>query len=172
MVARIYITIFLMLTGSLMLGQTYTNGDNGSGIDSPQGRAVQLGFLSSQSPTMSRANVSLNRSVFVQQIGNNNTVDATTRSIASDVNLIQRGNDNEINMDVTAAVIDETVFQNGLNNRFIDLSTKGTLLHRAAIIQNGRNQNLIWLGNNSISDRLIVNMRGNNQTVFIRNIKR
>ncbi|MEM7187381.1 MAG: hypothetical protein AAF466_12045, partial [Bacteroidota bacterium] len=75
-------------------------------------------------------------------------------------------------LNVTAGVIDETVFQNGLNNRFVDLSTSGTLIHRAAVIQNGRNQNLIWYGNNSISENLFVNMRGSNQTVIIRNFKR
>lgn len=169
---KIYSTIILMLTGSLMLAQTYTNGNSLPGIDNFQSKAVQLGFFSSQAPSASQTNSSVNRSVYIQQIGNRNKVEATTRSVASNVNLVQRGNNNEISMNVTAAVIDETVFQNGLNNRFIDLSTKGTLLHKAAIIQNGRNQNLIWYGNNSISDRLFVNMRGNNQTIFIRNIKR
>ncbi|MBZ0327232.1 MAG: hypothetical protein K8F54_06465 [Altibacter sp.] len=168
-----FTTLIVLLISGCIFGQTYTIGNSANGIDNAQSKAAKLSFLSSQviSPNNSN-NVSASNSVYILQVGNNNNVVSNTRSNYSDVNLFQRGNNNEVLLDVTALIIDENVLQLGNNNRFIDLSLKGTVLHNAAVLQKGQNQNLIWYGSNSISERMMVTMKGKNQTILIRNIKR
>jgi hypothetical protein len=174
-IRRTYLTtIIFLFVGGCVFSQTYTIGNSSSEIDNVTSKAAKLSLLSSSqviSPNNTNG-VSASNSIFILQIGNNNNVISNTRSNNSDVNLLQRGNNNEVLQDVTALSIDEDIVQFGSNNRFIDLSIKGTVLHNAAVLQQGRNQNLIWLGSNSISERMMITMRGKNQTVLIRNIKR
>jgi len=155
-----------------MLAQTYTIGNSPIKTGDLESRAAQLNFLSSQRTAPSNSRVATNNAIFIQQVGNNNEVVSNTRSLQSNINLIQRGNNNEVGLDITAGIIKENIFQNGSNHKFFDFSSGGSVLHTAAVYQSGRNQNLLWYGNNSISDKLMIRMKGNNQTVIIRNIKR
>ena len=166
-----FITLFLLI-GSGMQAQTYTTGANNSGVVNLQSRAAQFSLLSIAATAERAPSTSVNNAIYIEQIGNNNNVVAETRSLKSTINVFQRGNENEVNLNLTSGVITENVVQRGVNNRFIDLNNKATFSHSATVFQTGRNQNLIMAGNNSISEKMIVNMRGKNQTVFIRNFKR
>ena len=167
-----FLTLFLLI-GSVLQAQTYTTGANNSGVVNLQSKAAQFSLLSTEAFTTERApSTSVNNAIYIEQIGDNNNVVAQTRSFRSNINVFQRGNENEVNLDLTSGVISENVIQRGVNNRFIDLNSKATLSHSATVFQTGRNQNLIMAGNNSISEKMIVNMRGKNQTVLIRNFKR
>jgi hypothetical protein len=166
-----YIVLFL-LTSPIMLAQTYAIGNSTATSGTFQSRAAQLSILASQRTSPSNAQMVTTNAVYIQQVGNNNNVVSNTSSSRSNINLFQRGNNNEVGIDVTAGIIDENVIQNGNNNSFFDFSPNTTMFHRAAVYQSGTNQNLLWYGNNSISEKLMVRMKGKNQTVIIRNIKR
>ena len=158
----------------IMLAQTRTLVNSSMESVSLHNIAAQFDLLSSKTNALHKniRSVSVRNAVYVQQIGNNNNVTSNTRSIRSSINLSQRGNNNLVSLNVSAGIIDENVIQNGVNNSFFDFSSKGAFLHRAALIQNGRNQKLLWYGSNSISERLMITMKGKNQTILIRNIKR
>ncbi|MAP55361.1 hypothetical protein [Altibacter sp.] len=161
---------FLFFIGSgLLMAQTYSTSSSALGGTDLQNKVAQLDLLTSQ--IAANRNTSANNAIYIQQVGNYNTSVVNTQSNKSAVNLFQRGNNNEIILDITAANIEESVLQIGVNNSFIDLS-RGNVVHSAAVIQRGKDQNLIWYGTNSISDKLLISMQGRNQTVFIRNIKR
>ncbi|MEM7086314.1 MAG: hypothetical protein AAF489_09040 [Bacteroidota bacterium] len=167
-----YASLFLFICGTVH-SQTYTEGTSTLGTTNLQGKAAQFSFLSTQVATPETApSASVNNAIYIQQIGDENNVVANTRSFRSNINILQRGSNNEVGLDITSGVIEENVFQRGANNRFLDLSSKATISHSAAVFQNGTNQNLFMVGNNSISEKMIVNMRGKNQTVLIRNFKR
>ncbi len=172
--------LICLLYGILFLGsgflqaQTYRDANKSSSLENVESKANKFSLLSSQlfrSNKNTTRSVSVNNAIYVQQIGNYNSAIANTRSVVSDVGLYQTGNNNNIFMDVSAAIIDENVIQAGYNNSFVDLS-RGNIVHSAAVIQRGRNQNLLWYGNNSISDKLRITMQGKKQTIIIRNIKR
>ena len=78
----------------------------------------------------------------------------------------------EAYLSLQAVVVDEFLLQRGNNNIFYDIGSDLKLYHGGQVIQNGSNQRLLFLGNNSLSDRMKINMQGNNQTVIVRNIKR
>lgn len=128
-------------------------------------------MLSSKSVS-SYQNMSPANRVYVQQIGDNNIVNSDVHSNYSAVNILQFGNKNNVEMGVKADVINENVMQLGDRHTFIDDNLGGAALHNANVTQQGLNQTLLISGANSMSENLVVNMRGANQTVLIRNIKR
>jgi hypothetical protein len=105
----------------------------------------------------------------VQQIGNLNNVQANIQAYSGRVGLNQFGNNNDINVNLAAGLIDENVVQIGQNHSLFNNSTRATLYQNATVYQRGANQNLIMQGNNNMSRNMVVNMRGRNQTVIIRN---
>lgn len=146
--------------------QTF-KGDANTSLENLQNKISLYNIVASQN--IRAADV--NNSTRVQQIGNHNTAYSLTRSNTSDIQLIQLGNRNEISLAVSANRISEDVVQIGNNHSFTDFSAKPTNLHSANVLQYGTNQNLIWIGGqNSISDKMMVSMKGRDQTVIIRNL--
>ena len=119
--------------------------------------------------TNSNNNFSSYNSVFIRQIGNNNDIVSNSQATKKNINLYQHGDENKIDLKIKARKIDETVIQIGLSNSFLDLNPNGNYSHKASAIQTGKNQKLILAGNNSISKKMIVNMKGKGQTILIRN---
>jgi len=114
-------------------------------------------------------NFSSYNSVFIRQIGNNNDIVSNSQAITKNINLYQYGDENKIDLKIKAKKIDEIVIQRGFSNSFLDLNLNGNFSHKNTAIQIGKNQNLILAGNNSISQKMIVNMKGKGQTILIRN---
>ena len=114
-------------------------------------------------------NFSSYNSVFIRQIGNNNDIVSNSQAINKNINLYQYGDENKIDLKIKAKKIDETVIQRGFSNSFLDLNLNGNFSHTNTAIQIGKNQNLILAGNNSISQKMTVNMKGKGQTILIRN---
>jgi len=114
-------------------------------------------------------NFSSYNSVFIRQIGNNNDIVSNSQAITKNINLYQYGDENKIDLKIKAKKIDETVIQRGFSNSFLDLNLNGNFSHKTTAIQIGKNQNLLLAGNNSISQKMIVNMKGKGQTILIRN---
>lgn len=150
--------------------QTYSK-KNQSAIDNLQNRAVQLNYLTSQNTQINatKSSVASTNNVFIQQIGNYNRIVTNTKSTNSDINLFQNGNNNDIFLKINSENIKESVVQNGNNHSFIDFSPQKSNIHEGQIIQTGNGQNLRWYGSNSLSQKLKVSMKGNGQTVTIRN---
>ncbi|WP_271424245.1 hypothetical protein [Aequorivita sinensis] len=147
--------------------QTYKDKDN-KALEKIQAKPSLYNVVASQNLPVSN----ISKSVFVQQIGNDNTVFSITKSNQSDVRLFQIGNRNDIGVFVSADKISEEVLQIGDNHSFTDISGNKNGLHAANVVQFGANQNLIRLGSqNSMSDKMMVTMKGRNQTVIIRNLK-
>lgn len=137
---------------------------------------VQSGFA--QSVAVNQANNRLVQqgtqrrvNTVVQQIGNSNNARANVLAYSGRVGLNQFGNNNDINVNLAAGLIDENVVQIGQNHSLINNSTRATLYQNATVYQRGTNQNLIMQGNNNMSRNMLVNMRGRNQTVIIRNFR-
>ena len=167
-----YIVLFLLVT-SLAHTQIYNDVKLTSDFYNVHNKKLQIGSLSPRviGPVTVKS-ISKNNTIYIQQIGNHNHVYSNTRSAGSNIKLYQKGNRNKMVLNIDALHIDETVLQRGNNNKFVDLSKRGTILHNATVMQYGENQNLISMGSNSISEKMIIRMRGRNQTVIIRNIKR
>ncbi len=160
----------LFAVGSSM-GQTFRD-EIPSGSKLSQKDLQKSVFSAQNLNPLNSSSVSATNSIYIQQIGNNNSLVANTRTVAGRMNVLQAGNRNEVAVDVTSALLDENIIQWGRNNSFIDINGGASLLHRANVLQRGTNQNLIWLGSNSLSEKIRVNMSGQKQTVIIRNIKR
>ena len=167
-----YFLFIFLLTGQIAFAQTPNVANSGKSLDNIMSRTEQLTILPSQMTPIDSRNMSLANNVYIVQIGNYNKVTSNTRSRNSNINLYQRVNNNNVLLSVMARTIDESVIQRGYNHSFINLGLNKVNFHRAKAVQIGRNQKLLWVGSNSISEKLIVRMKGNNQRVIIRNIKR
>jgi hypothetical protein len=172
---RIYLIALITLSSvSVALGQTYKNVEitprSVAGSNAQQLSIYTSQFLKNNTaPTTSR---SARNEIFIRQVGNNNQFTSEIRSAFSEVDAFQLGNNNQAYVDRDAVGVDEFILQRGNNNVIYDIGSGLNLLHRSQVTQFGTNQRLLVLGNNSLSDRMKINMKGNNQTVIVRNIKR
>lgn len=107
--------------------------------------------------------------VFVQQIGLDNYISFVSSAKSSDVRLLQEGNQNGIYLSVDAERYLALIRQTGNHNNHFEFAKTSHLNLESAILQNGQNNNLIIHGRNSLSEKIKVNMSGNDQTVIIRN---
>ncbi|PQB03810.1 hypothetical protein BST85_02010 [Aureitalea marina] len=107
----------------------------------------------------------------VQQVGNYNQVNVDVKAYSGQVGLHQFGNKNNIAVNLSSLVLRENVLQQGNNHNFVHTNMRATRYQSATVIQRGSNQNLIMQGQNRMSKNMIVNMRGRNQTVIIRNFR-
>lgn len=163
---KIVLVVTVFCFSSFVTAQTYDNADATSiaGFDN---QAAQENFLTSQNETGTVATNS--NSVFISQIGDSNNILSVTESVDSKVTLIQNGNDNLTVLDLDANTLQQTVIQKGDNNSFLDYSPFKTDVRNATINQTGNNQNLTIFGSNSLSEKIKVAMKGQDQSVIIRN---
>ena len=138
-------------------------------ISSKESKALQVQQLSWLTTGSPNNNIGQGNNISVQQVGNYNKLNSVTHSDNSSINVLQLGNKNNIDLAVRAFSINENVLQLGDSNVFLNYSA-GSSIHAANVIQQGTNQMLLMTGSNSMSENLIVNMRGNSQTVIIRNL--
>ena len=166
-----FLFIFL-LTCQISIAQTHNVLDSGNSPDNIVSKSEQHTILPFQTTPIDSRNMSLANNIRIAQIGNYNRVTSNTRSRNSNINLYQRGNNNNVFLSVVARSIDESIIQSGYNHSFINLGLNKVNFHQAKAVQIGRNQKLLWVGSNSISEKLMVRMKGIDQRVIIRNIKR
>ncbi|RFN59959.1 hypothetical protein [Marixanthomonas ophiurae] len=166
----LFVLVFSFFSIATAFSQTYSK-ENQNAIENLQNKAVQLNYISSQQSQINatRSTVATANNVFVQQVGNYNRIVSNTKSDRSDINLFQNGNNNDIFLKINAGTINEKVVQNGNNHSFIDFSPLRSNVHEGQILQTGNGQNLRWYGSNSLSEKLKVSMKGNGQTLTIRN---
>ncbi len=161
---------FLLLAVQNTEAQNYIVEGTPTESDSFQTRATALNFLSSQNtPAIQNRNSVESSSIFIEQIGNDNVLNANTSSQTSDLNFSQRGNSNSIFLDISVADdIQQDILQQGNRNQFFNITTNPFGSHSAEVIQNGNNQDVTIYGNNSISDRIKINMQGDDRSVIVR----
>jgi hypothetical protein len=169
---QIRVLLFALLTMFSALGQSYRNVE----IRPRTSLIEKSQLLNPMSIEFIRNNkkqrLNNSRNVHIRQVGYYNQFTSNVRSAASDILLYQIGNRNQTFLQRSSLTIDEQILQRGNNNTFYDIGKNWTLYHKGQVYQQGNNQRLLFIGSNSLSERIMVSMRGNNQTVIIRNINR
>ena len=170
---RIYLIALITFSSvSVAMGQTYKNVEitprSVSGSSAEQLSLYTSQFLKTNTPS----NNSVSNAVFIRQVGNNNKFTSEVKSVYSNISAFQQGNNNEAYVGLEAVGVDELILQRGNNNIFYDIGSGTKFFHRGQGTQTGTNQRLLILGENTLSDRMKINMQGSNQTVIVRNIKR
>lgn|GEM_PF-4198919 len=115
------------------------------------------------------ANSSNKSKIQIQQVGQNNNIRTNTVSSINQTRMLQIGQRNNVFQELIAGQIQNTIVQTGYDNSFIHLDNSISRAHTATVVQYGLRQNLVWVGDNSLSQNMHIRMRGKNQTVFVRN---
>lgn len=110
-------------------------------------------------------------SVYVQQIGNYNSVNSNIRANNSELSLKQQGFNNAISVSKEAVSVQQKIMQKGDNNNIFDFG--GYSNHAVSIdfIQKGNNQSIHAFGTNSLSKDMKITQSGNGSTVIVVNLK-
>lgn len=107
--------------------------------------------------------------IFIEQIGERNTVQTILSNSETFINLIQIGADNVLSVSDNSEDLKLTVLQNGTNNKISKYGLYALKEFSAVFIQNGENQNLDIFGSNELSKNMKVEMQGLGQSIVIRN---
>lgn len=107
--------------------------------------------------------------VFIEQEGSRNIANANITSSNSEVIIKQFGNDNYANLNLDAFYIRENITQIGNNNTLRDYSLSSNNNHNVNVQQFGNNQKVYINGSNSLSEKIKINVKGNDKTVFVNN---
>jgi hypothetical protein len=131
-----------------------------------------LEALKNKSALNAKASTSFKKNeVFIKQLGYGNNLNLISSSNTSDINLTQNGKGNDIQMFIQADKILSNVNQLGTNNYHFEFSRAPEMSIESNILQQGINNSLTIYERNSLSEKIKVNMKGNDQTVIIRNFK-
>lgn len=167
---RFYLTflafIFMFMTVD---AQTFSEPQQPE-IESFQSRASALSFISSQNQQAARSNqAATGNSVFINQIGENNDAAINVNALNSLINILQNGVGNLTMVDIKAFDVTQNINQNGEENRFYNFSNNPEAIQNLEIIQTGINQDITIFGENSLSEKIKINMQGNDKSLVIRN---
>jgi len=152
-----------------MNAQTYTGTNSDTKLESFNKKNAENSFLTNQANNSSAQRMNgVNAGVFIAQIGNNNDINVTSTAVNNAIDIQQNGTGNNTFLSVDAQTVVETVRQNGDNNSFLDFGSTARI-HNLEVVQSGSNQNLVFHGGNSISERMNIRMSGDSQSVIVRN---
>lgn len=107
--------------------------------------------------------------IYIEQIGINNNIQVKTEVERSALDLVQDGSNNVMKINYMALTSRESILQQGNNHYLASFGKTPTLNLDRTIQQNGYGQHLTIHGNNSISEKIKLNMQGASSTVVIRN---
>ncbi|KAA1246705.1 hypothetical protein [Aquimarina sp. RZ0] len=134
-----------------------------------QERFVVLDQLDNDaSPTVTESFIATTNSVFIQQVGANNSVFSNINAQSSDIQLIQRGEGNLIDINETSGEIEKFISQTGSNNIVTDFSFNPTISTSLEIIQEGNDHYFERFGSNELSNNLKFKMTGEARTIIVR----
>lgn len=161
-----FFIVFVFLLGNVK-AQTIEN-EEGELINTEE-RLLAINQLQIENSQISRANnMATNNNVFIQQIGNNNTIFSNVNAVSSNLNLVQNGEDNLIDIDETSREIQKFVTQTGNNNTVIDYSFNPEASTNLELLQEGNNLYFERFGTNELSKNLKFNMTGNARSIIVR----
>ncbi|MDR6300604.1 hypothetical protein [Mesonia maritima] len=109
-------------------------------------------------------------SVYIQQIGQGNTIQSNVDSPDAVVDLNQNGANNRIDIAVRAASIRDNITQTGDNNSTIQYISDPTAQLKLEVNQEG-NATYEQYGVNSKTDNIKVNQGSSSRTVIVRSFK-
>ena len=164
-----WVLILILIYGNVAIAQTYKADKSDTTIKNFTEKNAENNFLAANVVSENNPVYIDENAIFIQQIGNDNSVKANTKSSFSNIELSQKGDQNSIYLDITAKTIEEKIIQHGDNNYFLDFSPYGVNLHSAEVVQQGSNQNITVFGGNAISEKIKINMQGDSKTVIVRN---
>lgn len=164
------IALFVCLFGfTAVNAQTYSGTNSEAKLESFNKKNAESNFLTNQANNPNSQRMSgLNAGVFITQIGNSNNSRVTTTADNNSIAIQQNGNRNNTFLQVDAQTVVETVRQDGNDHSFLDFGSTARI-HNLEVVQSGSNQNLVFHGGNSISERMNIRMSGDSQSVIIRN---
>lgn len=108
-------------------------------------------------------------SIYIDQIGSNNIISLKSFTESSTIDLTQNGNNNVVKLNFTALSAVENFYQLGDNHYLAAYGNTPSLNLQRTVNQNGSGQRLTIHGNNSISEKMQLNMKGATSTIIIRN---
>ncbi len=109
--------------------------------------------------------------IFLEQIGDDNSIGVHITSERRNINLIQNGNENYINLTSNVKSVSADVVQNGNNNFLMDDVFGVSQDISLQLKQNGDNLHFERHGSNSIGDNLKFEINGNSKAIIIRNFQ-
>ncbi|MEW7292486.1 hypothetical protein [Aquimarina sp. 2304DJ70-9] len=107
-------------------------------------------------------------SVFIQQIGANNTVFSNIVAESSDIKIFQNGNENTVEINESSKEIEKVITQNGNNNSVVDFSFNPEISTNLQLLQEGDNLIFERFGSNELSKNLKFKMSGDAKTIIVR----
>ncbi|WP_289045835.1 hypothetical protein [uncultured Olleya sp.] len=162
------LVVFVLFFFTNTSAQTFQSTEDVNNISSFDTQSSQDNFLLNQSSNFINT-IASDNSVFITQIGDDNDLISKTIATESDISIIQSGNQNQTILDLNSVKLTETILQNGNNNTILDYSPFKSDDRHAIINQKGNNQNLIMTGSNSLSEKIKISMKGQDQSIIIRN---
>lgn len=126
---------------------------------------VDNAFIQSRNQSSIREGLN---SVFIQQVGTNNTVLSNIVAESSDIKIFQNGDQNTVEINESAKEIEKIITQNGNNNSVIDFSLNPNISTNLELIQEGSNLIFERYGTNELSKNLKFKMTGEARTIIVR----
>jgi len=112
---------------------------------------------------------SLQNGVYIEQIGNYNSVKTNLKSDNTAVFISQNGNENEVVFEKQAHSIQARIVQDGQNNSIRDYASYSSYDVNMEFVQRDNNQRIQTYGTNSISKDMKVSQTGTGASVLIIN---
>lgn len=111
----------------------------------------------------------LSNSIYIQQIGTDNSASVNLQTTSNELNLLQNGNSNLARIDISAKAAIHNIAQEGNGNFLIEYGNRPDLTLERNINQNGNDHGVVIFGSNSLTDNIFLNLQGNSKTITIRN---
>ena len=116
-------------------------------------------------------NIGNNNGVYIQQIGDFNSVSTNVLANSAEIKLYQQGDGNSIAVSKEAVSVQQRIIQKGDNNTIFDYGGYSNHAVSLDFIQKGNNQSIHSFGSNSLSKDMKITQSGNGSTVIVVNLK-
>jgi hypothetical protein len=162
--------LVIFLIGNITLAQSYdlNNRDARTSlyVESNKGVMPQPNRSDEKASLSDTGNLN---NILIKQIGSNNMVNADIVAQSSNIVLYQNGNTNKAWLDQTTKSATGIIEQNGDNNYFSEYANATKLNLERSIYQQGKSNQVMIYGSNSLTEKLKVHVSGLARTVTIRN---
>ncbi len=105
--------------------------------------------------------------VYIEQVGSGNWVEITSNTNGNLAQIYQNGGENQILLSLNTNNFFHQIIQNGNSNQIFEFTNSPSMNIEALYNQTGDNNALFVHGRNSLSEKITVNMSGD-QTLIIR----
>ncbi|WP_025741758.1 hypothetical protein [Aquimarina pacifica] len=163
--------VFIWMTffTSVLIAQDITKEDDffeEKGSQSVQ--LFQIRDILLQSEKVNSEFLESSNTIFIEQIGASNVVNANINAVSSNITILQNGNENRIDINESAEEITKIITQTGNNNSVVDFSFDTLGSTSLELIQEGNNLIFEKFGSNELSNNLKFRMTGDFRTIIVR----